>query len=414
MKKINNRLDFRTICMISAVLIISGCAAHSTHSETGKTLPAAGEKKDFSKTVETGDLVKVNYTMRLDSGEIFFTTDKTLSDNLSQKKAAWFQPPEKFSPVEVLAGKDAELAEIAKDVVGMDLHEKKTVTLPPEKGFGPHDPKKVKVLPKIKIFPKLARVKPKDYVLKFNSFPVVGRDIDFTPYYKSKVMEVDEGYVILDAQISDQISNQISDKTAGEKKFKADYGITTVKTVGDEIHIVLAPVIGAAFEFNGLPGKIVKTDKETFTVDCNHPGAGRDIILEMEAAGIEKASTFIKQQLLWVEDEDTGLKMGESENRPVVLVLYADWCGWCKKLIHETTQDPRIQKLWDKFVWVKINSDEETGYKEFYNQKGFPLIIMIGADEEILNRIDGYRHPQAFLRELQTCLKKFKTKRESE
>ena len=98
----------------------------------------------------------------------------------------------------------------------------------------------------------------------------------------------------------------------------------------------------------------------------------------------------------------------------MVLVLYAGWCSWHRKLIDETTQDPRVQKLWDRFVWVKINSDDKTEDKEFYNQKGFPLILMLGADGEILNRIDGYRHPQAFLRELQICLEKFKTKRESE
>ena len=405
MKKIKNRFDFKTICVVSAALIISGCTSFSTHSETDKTretLPAlvASEKKDLSKTVEAGDLIKVNYTMRLDSGDVFFTTDKTIADNSGPKKAEWFQPPEKFGPVEVLAGKDAELAEIAKDVVGMELNGQKTVTLLPEKGFGKHDPKKVKVLPKIKIFPKLASVKPKDYVLKFNSFPVVGRYIDFTPYYKSKVVEVNEGYVILQAQTSDW--------PAEKKSFEADYGTTVVKTVGDEIHVVLEPRISAPFKLNGMPGKIVKTDKETFTVDCNHPGAGREIILEMEVAGIKKSHEFIKQQLLWIEDDDSGLKMAEAENKPVILVLYAGWCSWSKKLIDETVQDPRVQKLWDRFVWVKINSDEEREYKELYNQKGFPLVIILGPDGEILNRIDGYRHPQAFLRELQICLKKIK------
>ena len=339
--------------------------------------------------------------MRLDSGGVFFTTDKTLSDNSGQQKAAWFQPPEKFGPVEVLAGKDAELVEIAKDVVGMELGGEKTVTLPPEKSFGLHDPNKVKVLPKIKIFPKLARVKPKDYVLEFNSFPVIGKHIDFTPYYKSKVVEVNEGYVILKARISDQ--------TAEKKSFEADYGTTIVKTVGDKIHVVLEPRIGAAFELNGLPGKIVKADEETFTVDCNHPGAGKEIILEMKIAGIEKSSKFIKQHLLWIEDDEVGLKMGKVENKPVVLLLYAGWCSWCKKLIDETAQDPRVQKLWDRFVWVKINSDEETGYKEIYNQKGFPLTLILRADGEILSRVEGYRPPQAFLRELQICMKKIKT-----
>ena len=399
MKQAKARFEIVILIIVFMALVINGCAVSPastlSQSENIKGHPLESEpdnKEALSKSVETSDLVEVNYTLRLSSGNIFFTTEKTIAEDTQQKKAEWFQEPNRFRPVAVLAGKDTELAEIAKDVIGMRLGGKKTVTLPPEQGFGQHDPKKVIVLPKIKTFPKLATVKPKDYVLKFNSFPVSGKHIDFTPYYKSKVVEVNEGYVILEAQ------------TAGKKNFEADYGTTIVKTVEDDIHVVLEPRVGAPFALKEQTGRIVKADEETFTVDCNHPAAGEDILLEIEVVSIEKASQFAHISLQWIEDHNAGLATAQTNGKPVVLVLHAEWCGWCKKLLNNVMNDPRITSLNDRFVWVKINSDVELEYKDLYEQKGFPLIVLLTPEGEIIKKLDGFRDAAKLKRELDNII----------
>ena len=72
------------------------------------------------KKVETGHFVKVEYTGKLDNGEVFHSTQNA-------------QPVE----IEVGAGKLIKGFEDA--LVGMAQNEKKSFDLPAEEGFGPRD-----------------------------------------------------------------------------------------------------------------------------------------------------------------------------------------------------------------------------------------------------------------------------------
>jgi uncharacterized protein YyaL (SSP411 family) len=115
---------------------------------------------------------------------------------------------------------------------------------------------------------------------------------------------------------------------------------------------------------------------------------------------VAKAATFRDAAISWREDHDRALADAAKAGKPVVLVLYAEWCGWCKKLFGESLQDPRVTRLRDRFVWVKVNSNQETEYKTRYGQNGFPMIVMIRPDGSIYRKLDGFRDGAALAREL--------------
>ena len=74
------------------------------------------------------------------------------------------------------------------------------------------------------------------------------------------------------------------------------------------------------------------------------------------------AADFTGKEIQWIEGYDEGLTEAEKLNKPAVLVLYADWCAFCKKLFSTTLVDPRIKMMKDDFVWVKVNSDKQKEY----------------------------------------------------
>ena len=86
------------------------------------------------------------------------------------------------------------------------------------------------------------------------------------------------------------------------------------------------------------------------------------------------------------------------------MILYADWCGWCKKTFAETIPDPRVSRLKDKFVWMKVNSDKETKYKQMYGQNGFPMMVLLRPDGTVAEKIDGFRDGAALGRVLKEFL----------
>ena len=388
-----------------AILILAfGCSTTGPQPKMAPEPSAkfpAGKNVVQSKTdaaqIKAGDLVSVHYTLRLEeSNEVINTTSKKIAGNSDEKKANWYKAPESFEAEEVIAGDETFMPEISKRVLGMCPGAKETIFLSPEKGFGQPDPKKKMRLPLIKKIPKKALVKPQQYVERFGRFPKVGERVDLTPYFKSRVSKVENEYVVLEAEIDkgDTIEH--------------DFGITTITFQEDDIVMTIEPIIGGLFELRGQKGRIIDSDTETFTVDFNHPGAGKNLLLDIEVVAVEKADQFVNSDLQWIEDHDKGYAKASENKKPMVMVLYADWCGWCKKMLNNTVNDPRIQKLWNEFVWVKVNSDKEKEYKEFYEQKGYPMVVMTDAEGEIINRFEGFRDARIFRHELNKALKIFK------
>jgi hypothetical protein len=220
---------------------------------------------------------------------------------------------------------------------------------------------------------------------------VAGEVIQLNPYLKAKVAAVAETHVNLEILAQD-----------GEK-VEGFIGPTSIKIENNEARLVLKPVIGASFEMEDAKGRIVSTDGISFTVDFNHPLAGKDIDFDVEVVSLIKASAF-KAPLPWMEDHDQGLKAAESEKKNMMLVLYAGWCSWSKKLLTESLEDPRIKQMKDKFVWVKVDSDKEQVFKEAYQQNGFPMVVVLNSKGDVVKKIDGYRDAAALKKELEGVL----------
>lgn len=352
----------------------------------------AKPEKTVTDVVEPGDLVSVHYTMRLEDGDVIFTTREDKARDKETPRADWFRAPPSFGPQSVLAGSDEGLKELSEALVGMHVGDIKTANLAPSKAFGAHDPKKVRIFPRIKTVPRKAMVEAPDYVNQMNAFPITGREVRFIPYFKSKVIKVTERYTVLEALAED-----------GEQ-IEADYGVTTLSVGDDEVKLELAPTVGAKFKVDDQEGRICKVGEDTFSVDFNHPAAGKPILMDMEVKAVEKAADFKDNELDWIQDHDAGYETAIQEFKPMVMVLYASWCGWSKKLMENTIKDPRIQKLWDDFVWVKVDSDQQPHYKEMYGQSGYPMVVLTDETGEIVTKIDGFRDPRTFLQELKKCL----------
>ena len=79
--------------------------------------------------VKADDVVKVHYTGKLENGEVFDTSENR-------------------EPLEFKVGTGQMIQGFDNAVVGMELNESKTVTIPPEQAYGTHDPQLVQELSK--------------------------------------------------------------------------------------------------------------------------------------------------------------------------------------------------------------------------------------------------------------------------
>jgi FKBP-type peptidyl-prolyl cis-trans isomerase 2 len=340
---------------------------------------------------EAGDLAKVDYDAALDDGALIYTTRKAVAEDLSVRKSRWFKAPPAYGAETVAAGKDAFLPGVGEALAGMAVGEKKRLTLPPEKAFGLSDPQKLLKFPLGRTMPRTVTLAADEYVKLTGAFPTVGAEAPLTPYFPARVTAVREKEADLVFVVDDGAS------------FTEPFGTMTIKADGKQITTRLAPVIGAPFQTPQGEGVISEADADLFTVDINHPLAGKTIVVDMELTGVTKAANLPKEPQ-WQEEHDAALAQAKKDGKPAVLVLYADWCGFCKKLFSETIPDPRIRAMGDRFTWIKINSDKLTDYKKQYGQNGFPMIVLFKADGSVARKLDGFQEPVALMAALQELL----------
>jgi len=321
--------------------------------------------------------VTVRFTARDEEGKIL-----SLPDDMARQD----------TPQEVMAGNEEIFPGLGDAVVGMAPGEKKKITLPPEKAFGPKSAANKANVQLKNAIPTTVAIPAGEYVKRYGGFPIIGKELPMASYVTARVAEIGEKEVTLAVTAEDG------------KTFEEPFGKVTVTVGKDAITIKVAPKLGAPFDTGERKGVISAIAADSFTVDFNHPLAGKTIVLDLEVVSLIKGEKLKAAPVSWIEEHDAGLALAKKEGKPVVLMLYADWCGFCKKLFSETMLDPRIGILKENFVWVKVNSDKEHKYGNLYGQNGFPLIVLLNPDGTVAEKIDGYRDGPALSRALKAFL----------
>ncbi|MEO6189968.1 MAG: DUF255 domain-containing protein [Saprospiraceae bacterium] len=109
----------------------------------------------------------------------------------------------------------------------------------------------------------------------------------------------------------------------------------------------------------------------------------------------------------------------KKEKRKVVVDLYTDWCGWCKRMDATTFQDPDVINTVNKnFYAVKFNAEYKTdinfkdkiykfvpqgnrGYHELAamianGQLSYPTFVFLDETMTTIQPLPGYREAQVF------------------
>jgi thioredoxin-related protein len=94
-----------------------------------------------------------------------------------------------------------------------------------------------------------------------------------------------------------------------------------------------------------------------------------------------------------------------AERKPIMAYFYTDWCGWCKKLDADTFQNPQLQQMLRGVVPVKLNAEAEgTTLAQQLNVKGYPHIIFLDTNGNVIDRMAGYLPAEGFALEMNRML----------
>jgi len=126
------------------------------------------------------------------------------------------------------------------------------------------------------------------------------------------------------------------------------------------------------------------------------------------------------KEIKWLSFDEVA-ELAAKEPKMILVKVYTDWCGWCKKMDKETFTDSQvIDYINDSFYPVKMNA-EDTGKKFIFRGReytdasmartmrvtSYPNFVIMDAAMENITQLPGYRQPEAFLASLNSLLENF-------
>ena len=88
----------------------------------------------------------------------------------------------------------------------------------------------------------------------------------------------------------------------------------------------------------------------------------------------------------------------DTRQRPIVVSFGAAWCGWCRKMAVNTFESPEVEQVADKFLWVKIDVDEQKEVAARYRVRGLPHTVVLDSKGRTIGSVGGYLPPERFVR----------------
>jgi len=130
---------------------------------------------------------------------------------------------------------------------------------------------------------------------------------------------------------------------------------------------------------------------------------GLGLVLALPAGvGCRKESAPSPPPVAWDRDLDAAMELAKSGRRSVIAFFGAAWDAAAVKMNHETWTDPRIRALIaSRFAPVLVDMTDEdpttAAQAERLRVKGTPETVVVRATSLSIDRIDGFRPPDAML-----------------
>jgi len=114
-------------------------------------------------------------------------------------------------------------------------------------------------------------------------------------------------------------------------------------------------------------------------------------------------------QVTWLDFND-GLAKARSENKPIFVEFYTDWCPYCRKFQRETIRNPKVAAmLAENFAYVRFNAEDPKNRVKFdgksyshveltraFGITSYPALVFLDSKSQPITMLAGFMPPKQF------------------
>lgn len=228
--------------------------------------------------LESGDFVTMDFTVTVkETGEVFATTYADVAQNPDVEKTEMFIAPDNYEPLSFTIGAGQIFPALERGMMGMKIGDTKTISLAPKDAYGEWAQGNITTRQRTVVLPRFTTSPFSDFVEASGKEPELDDTIPLNYNWTARVANISEENITLRIE-----TNNIT-------SIKTEYGIATVTSNDTHITTTLTPEIGVVVVTSEGVGIITGSNETHFTVDRNHPLAGKTLLFEVTVKDIFKA-----------------------------------------------------------------------------------------------------------------------------
>lgn len=113
----------------------------------------------------------------------------------------------------------------------------------------------------------------------------------------------------------------------------------------------------------------------------------------------------------WESSLDRAIERAEAEDRLILVDLYAEWCGWCKRLEDDVYSTQEFREFARNLVLLRVDTEdrgEGARLKEQYRVYSLPTTLILDHRFVEVGKVEGFAPAISYIRKIEHRIASFK------